>query len=177
MTFSNETCLDAPSTNTLSALCRTFSPPGSSTKHSSSFPSQPRFSQRPAKSSQSCWWAKLSLETSIHYSTGLPQPNSELEHPFFFYLTMMVSCRYSSRANSTSQDGGDGATTTFSGLFCLMGYMIFDSFTSNWQSEVFKYKMSSMEMMFGVNVFSCIFTSWSLISQGTLISWFKAKPL
>jgi adenosine 3'-phospho 5'-phosphosulfate transporter B2 len=68
---------------------------------------------------------------------------------------------------SNHDDSGDGSTTTFSGLLCLMGYMLFDSFTSNWQSEVFKYKMSSMEMMFGVNVFSCIFTSWSLISQGS----------
>ena len=61
---------------------------------------------------------------------------------------------------------GDAVQTTFSGLICLAGYMAFDSFTSNWQSEVFKYKMSSMEMMFGVNVFSCLFTSWSLIQQG-----------
>lgn len=68
---------------------------------------------------------------------------------------------------SNHSDDGSGSDTTFSGLLCLMGYMVFDSFTSNWQSEVFKYKMSSMEMMFGVNVFSCIFTSWSLISQGS----------
>jgi len=68
---------------------------------------------------------------------------------------------------SSHSGSGDGTTTTFSGLLCLMGYMIFDSFTSNWQSEVFKYKMSSMEMMFGVNFFSCVFTSWSLISQGS----------
>lgn len=64
---------------------------------------------------------------------------------------------------------GDAVQTTFSGLICLAGYMAFDSFTSNWQSEVFKYKMSSMEMMFGVNVFSCLFTSWSLIQQGLSI--------
>jgi len=62
----------------------------------------------------------------------------------------------------------DAVTTTFSGLFCLAGYMACDSFTSNWQSEVFKYKMSSMEMMFGVNCFSCLFTSWSLLQQGGL---------
>ena len=65
-----------------------------------------------------------------------------------------------------SDKSGDAVQTTFSGLICLAGYMAFDSFTSNWQSEVFKYKMSSMEMMFGVNVFSCLFTSWSLIQQG-----------
>lgn len=68
-----------------------------------------------------------------------------------------------------SDKSGDAVQTTFSGLICLAGYMAFDSFTSNWQSEVFKYKMSSMEMMFGVNVFSCLFTSWSLIQQGLVI--------
>lgn len=67
------------------------------------------------------------------------------------------------------EKSGDAVQTTFSGLICLAGYMAFDSFTSNWQSEVFKYKMSSMEMMFGVNVFSCLFTSWSLIQQGMSI--------
>jgi len=73
----------------------------------------------------------------------------------------------------------EATTTTFSGLICLMGYMSFDSFTSNWQGEVFKHKMSSMEMMFGVNVFSCLFTSWSLIQQGSLqtsIAFILAHP-
>jgi adenosine 3'-phospho 5'-phosphosulfate transporter B2 len=57
--------------------------------------------------------------------------------------------------------------TTFAGVIILVGYMSFDSFTSNWQGELFKtYKMSSIQMMFGVNFWSCLFTSWSLLSQG-----------
>jgi len=57
--------------------------------------------------------------------------------------------------------------TTFSGLVILIGYMTFDSFTSNWQGELFsEYKMSSIQMMAGVNLFSCLLTSVSLLQQG-----------
>lgn len=36
--------------------------------------------------------------------------------------------------------------TTFAGVIILIGYMAFDSFTSNWQSEVFRtYKVSSVQ--------------------------------
>ena len=46
------------------------------------------------------------------------------------------------------------AATTFSGAIILLGYMAFDSFTSNWQSELFSvYKMSTIQMMFGANLF------------------------
>ncbi|XP_067938565.1 adenosine 3'-phospho 5'-phosphosulfate transporter 1-like [Watersipora subatra] len=60
--------------------------------------------------------------------------------------------------------------TTSSGILLMIGYMAFDSFTSNWQGELFsQYKMSSVQMMTGVNLFSCIFTFVSLIEQGTFI--------
>ncbi|KAH9507303.1 hypothetical protein Btru_056868 [Bulinus truncatus] len=60
--------------------------------------------------------------------------------------------------------------TTTSGLIMLIGYMLFDSFTSNWQGELFThYKMSSIQMMAGVNMFSCLLTSVSLIEQGGFI--------
>ncbi|XP_028409842.1 adenosine 3'-phospho 5'-phosphosulfate transporter 1-like isoform X2 [Dendronephthya gigantea] len=60
--------------------------------------------------------------------------------------------------------------TTVVGLFILLGYMIFDSFTSNWQSALFKkHKMSSMQMMFGTNVFSSVFTFCSLLQTGGLV--------
>ena len=61
--------------------------------------------------------------------------------------------------------------TTFAGIIILLGYMMFDSFTSNWQSELFRsYKVSSIQMMFGTNLFSCIFTIGSLIFRGRIIS-------
>ena len=53
------------------------------------------------------------------------------------------------------------------GLIMLVGYVLFDSFTSNWQGELFsKYKMTSFQMMCGVNFFSIIFCGVSLIEQG-----------
>lgn len=61
-------------------------------------------------------------------------------------------------------------TTTVAGLIMLVGYMTFDSFTSNWQGELFRtYKMSSIQMMAGVNMFSCLLTSVSLIEQGGFV--------
>ncbi|XP_035667903.1 adenosine 3'-phospho 5'-phosphosulfate transporter 1-like isoform X1 [Branchiostoma floridae] len=63
--------------------------------------------------------------------------------------------------------------TTFSGIILLAGYMMFDSFTANWQAELYKYKMSSFQMMFGVNCFSCLFTSAALLQQGGFIEAFS----
>jgi len=61
--------------------------------------------------------------------------------------------------------------TTFSGVVILVGYMVADSFTSNWQGSLFsEYKMSSIQMMAGVNLFSCLFTSVSLLQQGIFYS-------
>ena len=49
--------------------------------------------------------------------------------------------------------------------------MAFDSFTSNWQSELFTvYKMSTIQMMFGANLFSCLFTVWSMIEGGIFLT-------
>nr|SVE83631.1 EOG090X05CU [Daphnia pulex] len=66
--------------------------------------------------------------------------------------------------------GGDkkgNNVTTASGALLLCGYLIFDSFTANWQSALFKeHKPSSIQMMCGVNLMSCLFTSASLIQQG-----------
>ena len=67
------------------------------------------------------------------------------------------------------------AATTFSGAVILLGYMAFDSFTYNWQSELFTtYKMSPMQMMFGVNLFSCLLTMRLMIAGGNFLAalWF-----
>ncbi|XP_054716774.1 adenosine 3'-phospho 5'-phosphosulfate transporter 1-like [Uloborus diversus] len=63
--------------------------------------------------------------------------------------------------------------TTASGIAILVAYIVSDSFTSNWQSALFKqYQMSSVQMMCGVNFFSCIFTSISLLQQGGFMKSF-----
>ena len=65
----------------------------------------------------------------------------------------------------SSSSGAD--STSLSGLILMVGYMSFDSFTSNWQGQLFKeYKMSSFQMMLGVNIFSTTFTFGSLIQRG-----------
>ncbi|XP_044742089.1 adenosine 3'-phospho 5'-phosphosulfate transporter 1 [Chrysoperla carnea] len=64
-----------------------------------------------------------------------------------------------------------GTVTTFSGVTLLIMYIVLDSFTSNWQDALFKkYHMSSVQMMFGVNLFSCLFTAVSLFQQNEFIS-------
>lgn len=68
--------------------------------------------------------------------------------------------------------------TTFAGIVILLGYMAFDSFTSNWQSNLFTaYKISTVQCMFGVNLFSCIFTVGSLLFRGAFFSslWFLVQ--
>ncbi|KRT86441.1 hypothetical protein AMK59_2813 [Oryctes borbonicus] len=67
-------------------------------------------------------------------------------------------------------DAGDNKSTstitTFSGLFLLCSYIVFDSFTSNWQGALFtQFGMSPVQMMCTVNFFSCIFTATSLLQQ------------
>lgn len=65
---------------------------------------------------------------------------------------------------------GDGKATTISGIIILLGYLTFDAFTSNWQGELFRqHHMTSMQMMAGVNLFSVIFTTVSLVEQGGFI--------
>jgi adenosine 3'-phospho 5'-phosphosulfate transporter B2 len=74
-------------------------------------------------------------------------------------------------ATNSSADEEHTTETTFAGIIILVGYMAFDSFTSNWQSEVFKsYRVSSIQMMFGTNLFSCVLTMGSLLFRGALFS-------
>ena len=57
--------------------------------------------------------------------------------------------------------------TTLTGYVLLIAYMVFDSFTSNWQGELFKkYTITPIQMMCGVNLFSTLFTAASLSIQG-----------
>lgn len=69
----------------------------------------------------------------------------------------------------TSEDSirGNGKMTTVSGIVILVSYLVFDAFTSNWQDHLFHaYRMSSLQMMAGVNLFSVLLTSVSLFEQG-----------
>ncbi|KAL1240478.1 Adenosine 3'-phospho 5'-phosphosulfate transporter [Trichinella pseudospiralis] len=82
-------------------------------------------------------------------------------------LFMLFGGKHSSTRSTDS--------VTISGIALMIGYLVFDSFTSNWQNVLFdKYKISSLQMMSGVNMFSCILTLISLIRQGRLFSHFDS---
>ena len=64
-----------------------------------------------------------------------------------------------------------GYINWMSGFILLIGYLGTDAFTSNWQGKLYEsYKMHSVQMMAGVNLFSCIFTLNSLLQQGAFYS-------
>ncbi|XP_064412648.1 adenosine 3'-phospho 5'-phosphosulfate transporter 1 [Latimeria chalumnae] len=95
---------------------------------------------------------------------------SRKSYEYWEYLTAaLISVGVSMFLLSSSTNKHPSTVTTFSGLIILAGYIIFDSFTSNWQDALFKYKMSSVQMMFGVNLFSCLFTMGSLLEQGAFL--------
>jgi len=54
--------------------------------------------------------------------------------------------------------------TEFVGIVLISAYMMFDSFTSNWQSKLFKqYHIGSVTMMLYSNLFSAAFTALGLL--------------
>lgn len=60
-----------------------------------------------------------------------------------------------------------GHEATVSGVILMCGYLLFDTFTVNWQGKLYqKYQMSSIQMMAGSNLFSILFASVSLLEQG-----------
>ncbi|KAJ8355466.1 hypothetical protein SKAU_G00182600 [Synaphobranchus kaupii] len=83
-----------------------------------------------------------------------------------YFTAVLISMGVSMFLLSSGGQRHPSTVTTFSGVVILGGYIVFDSFTSNWQDNLFRYKMSSVQMMFGVNLFSCMFTLGSLLEQG-----------
>uniref|UniRef100_A0A8C3GN16 Adenosine 3'-phospho 5'-phosphosulfate transporter 1 n=1 Tax=Cairina moschata TaxID=8855 RepID=A0A8C3GN16_CAIMO len=95
---------------------------------------------------------------------------SRKSYEYWEYLTAaLISVGVSMFLLSSAPHRHASTVTTFSGVVLLAGYIVFDSFTSNWQDALFTYKMSPVQMMFGVNVFSCLFTVGSLLEQGALL--------
>eukprot|EP00040_Diaphanoeca_grandis_P040043 m.261053 g.261053 ORF g.261053 m.261053 type:complete len:440 (-) comp41179_c0_seq1:87-1406(-) len=95
-------------------------------------------------------------------------------------LSIGVAMFSFSQAGESKDQTSEESSQQLVGIFLLLGYLFFDSFTSNYQSALFKqHKMSKFQMMFGVNLFSCFFTMWSLVQTGNLapaISFFLRHP-
>ncbi|OQV22237.1 Adenosine 3'-phospho 5'-phosphosulfate transporter 1 [Hypsibius exemplaris] len=71
-------------------------------------------------------------------------------------------------------DSSMTSISTVVGLAVLVGYMVCDSFTVNWQDRLSReYRMTSMQMMFGVNLFSVILTVISLLESGGFAGGFR----
>ncbi|XP_072152624.1 adenosine 3'-phospho 5'-phosphosulfate transporter 1 isoform X2 [Bemisia tabaci] len=96
---------------------------------------------------------------------------SQKKYEYYEYVTAIsVSIGMMFFLFGTPEDKKSGASvTTVSGCLLLIGYVVFDSFTSNWQGALFsQYRMSSVQMMCGVNVFSSLLLLVSLVVQGSL---------
>lgn len=105
---------------------------------------------------------------------------SRTKYEFYEYCTaVMISCGMILFLYGNEESKQTAAITTMTGIILLGSYIFFDSFTSNWQGKLFKtYKITSMEMMCGVNVFSTVFTAISLINQGDFhSSWVFAAEV
>lgn len=93
---------------------------------------------------------------------------SRTKYEFHEYLTaVMISVGMILFLTGSADESKNSPTTTLTGLFLLVLYLLFDSFTSNWQDFLTKnYSISSIQMMYGVNIFSTLFTATSLFVQG-----------
>lgn len=97
---------------------------------------------------------------------------SRTKYEFYEYLTaVLISCgMLFFLLGSGTQQHSASSITSMTGLLLLTLYLTFDSFTSNWQADLFKtYGMTSIQMMCGVNLFSTLFTATSLTIQGGIM--------
>lgn len=85
-----------------------------------------------------------------------------------YVVAMLISVGMFLFLSGTSVSANSASsTTTLSGFILLVGYMSSDAFTTNWQKELFNvYNISPFQAMCGVNLFSCMLTSVSLLQQG-----------
>ena len=97
---------------------------------------------------------------------------SNRTYPYYEYVfAVILSLGVSLFVLDSGPQSVSGAReTTLAGVVIIVGYLSLDSFTSNWQSEIYKqYKISSMQMMYGVNLFSSLLTVISLVQRAVLL--------
>ncbi|XP_008200160.1 adenosine 3'-phospho 5'-phosphosulfate transporter 1 [Tribolium castaneum] len=99
---------------------------------------------------------------------------SKTKYEYYEYVTSVIlSVGMLMFMLDVGNDRADSAITTLSGAFLLILYIVFDSFTSNWQQALFKsYKIKPVQMMCCVNLFSCVFTAVSLLQQDVFFKSF-----
>ena len=102
-------------------------------------------------------------------------------YPWYEYgVALAVTLGVSMFLLAQTGGGKDSTTTQLSGLILMLGYLGCDSFTSQWQDQLFKeYGLSTYQMMFGINSFSAIVTLASLLQSGELwtsLDFLAANP-
>lgn len=84
-----------------------------------------------------------------------------------YFTAVLISFGMTIFLMGSTDDNLENQATTASGITLLIAYLLFDSFTANWQNSVFKeHHPSSIQMMCGVNFMSSLLTVTSLIEQG-----------
>lgn len=97
---------------------------------------------------------------------------SRTRYEFYEYLTaclisLGMVCFLLGSADDATTAHQRTSITTMAGVLLLTLYLVFDSFTANWQSDLFRtYQMTPVQMMCGVSGFSTLFTAASLAVQG-----------
>lgn len=88
---------------------------------------------------------------------------------YLFAISISLGMTLFLMSERSNKIGDSKVNQGFSGLFVLVLYLLFDSFTSNWQGKLFeKYQVSTWQMMAAVNFYSILLTSTSLTQQGDL---------
>ncbi|CAG9135767.1 unnamed protein product [Plutella xylostella] len=91
---------------------------------------------------------------------------SRTSYPLADYVSAgFISAGMLAFLTATDQDAVSTSTTA-SGLILLALYMASDSFTSNWQQRLYhQYKLTPMQMMYGVNLYSCLLTGAAMYNR------------
>lgn len=92
-----------------------------------------------------------------------------MEYLEAFLITFGVAM-FSFSEKSASSSSIEREDTIY-GILLLATYLMADSFTSQWQSKVYKqHSVDQYQMMLGVNVWSIILTGITLLHSGELVS-------
>lgn len=94
------------------------------------------------------------------------------KYEFYEYVTAIIlSLGMLLFMLNTETEKSVSTATTFIGFSLLCCYIVFDSFTSNWQGALFKqYSMKPVQMMCFVNFFSSILTAISMFQRQSFIN-------
>uniref|UniRef100_A0A0K0EI26 Adenosine 3'-phospho 5'-phosphosulfate transporter 1 n=1 Tax=Strongyloides stercoralis TaxID=6248 RepID=A0A0K0EI26_STRER len=97
---------------------------------------------------------------------------SKEDYAMAFCLAFGAAIFFLSQNKTTATTSLTEHTTTISGIILMAGYLGFDAYTLNKQKQLFdtRPKLSKYQMMLGVNLFSAILCTVSLLEQSTLFS-------